>query len=426
MVNINVVIQSSIRELSQQSKMVGKRIFLFGLNIYAECINNFLYEEGYKIRAILDNDKNKQGKNVMDIPVLAPDNIHWTGEELVLIASKHEKSMRKQICQLSGNMAEIISLVDLVQYIQDGERSEKFWLDENYKFQVEQLCLGEAVYHRVKQKEPLVVFRHSIGDVFLFRIYLPEYKKRKGLENIKVIVSSDGAYNTAQIFGMNNVEKVTENEYLALIKFIFFLEKKDDIVWGADWWTLPMEIYKNIGWPRYVAKYNLRLNEPYQLDFPSIWQGSLNETELLKKGLMKGKSIILAPYTNSVSELPLQFWEILAERLKKLDYFVFTNTVGKQKPVKGTKKIEIPLEQIGIYLDYAGYFIALRSGLCDIVGHSSCKQIIIFREWCMLKQGILDTDLYTDHVSAHAIQYIYSDSDFYKNVECVLHFIVDI
>ncbi len=422
--NINVVIKTSVRELSGQGKMEGKRIFLFGLNIYTERINNFLYEEGYRISAVLDNDKGKQGKAVIDIPVLAPDSIYWGGQDMVLIASKHEKSMREQIRQLSDGMAKTVSLVDLAQHIEDRKRSEKFWLDENYELHVEQLCLGEAIYHRVKQKEPLVVFLHSIGDIFLFRIYLPEYKKRNGLEDIKIIVSSDATYNAARIFGMNNVEKITENECLALIKYIFFLENKEDIVYVADWWAGPMGVCKNVRWPRYITKYIFRLDDPCRLDYPSIWKGRLNETELLKKGLMKGKSIILAPYANSVSELPLQFWEILAEGLRKLGYFVFTNTAGKQKPVKGTKKIEIPLEQIGIYLEYAGYFIALRSGLCDIAGHSQCKQIIIFREF-MLKQGILETDLHIEHVSEHAIQYIYSDSDFNKNVECILHFAAD-
>ena len=422
--NINDVIMTSVRELSRQGKMEGKRIFLFGLNIYTECINNFLYEEGYRISAVLDNDKGKQGKDVIDIPVLAPDSISWSEQDMVLIVSKHEKSMREQIRQLSDGIVETVSLVDLVRYTEDRENSEKFWLDENYKFHVEQLVLGETIYHRVKQKEPLVVFLHSIGDIFLFRIYLPEYKKRNGLEDVKIIVSSDGTYNTARIFGMNNVEKVTEKECLALIKYIFFLENKDDIVYVAEWWVRPMGVYKNVGWPRYIAKYIFRLDDPYQLDYPSIWKGELNETELLKKGLMKGKSIILAPYANSVSELPLQFWNILAERLRKLGYFVFTNTAGKQKPVKGTKKIDIPLEQIGIYLEYAGYFIALRSGLCDIAGHSRCKQIIIYREY-MLQQGILETDLHVEHVSDHAIQYTYCDRDFYKNVECILRFVTD-
>lgn len=422
--NISVEIKTSVREFSRQGKMEGKRIFLFGLNIYTERINNFLYEEGYRISAVLDNDKGKQGKDIIDIPVLAPDSIYWGGQDIVLIASKHEKSMREQICQLSDGMVETASLVDLAQHIEDRGKSEKFWLDENYQFHVEQLCLGEVIYHRVKQKEPLVVFWNSIGDIFLFRIYLPEYKKRNGLEDVKIIVSSDAAYNAARIFGMNNVEKVAENECSALIKYIFFLENKEDIVFVAEWWARPMGVYKNVGYPRYIAKYTFHLDDPYRLDYPSIWKGCLNETELLKKGLIKGKSIILAPYTNSIPELPLQFWEILAERLGRLGYFVFTNTAGKQKPVKGTKKIEIPLEQVGIYLEHAGCFIALRSGLCDIAGHSRCKQIIIFRE-LMLEQGILRTDLHIEHVSDHAIQYIYCDSDFYKNVECILRFVID-
>lgn len=423
MADVKAVIKASVKELFHQKRMDGKRLFVFGLNCYTECINNFLYEEGCRISAVLDNDKGKQGKDVIDILVLAPDSIYWGRKDIVLIASKHEKSMREQIRQLSDGMAETVSLVDLVQHIEDREKSEKFWLDENYTFQMQQLCLGEEVYRRIKQREPLILCGSSLGDIFLLDVYLPEYQKKTGFKDIKFVVSSNGAYHTARVFGMDRVEKITEKENAALIKFILFLEKTGEAVWGPNRYADAMAYYKKIAFPRCWAKYILRLDEPYQLNFPSIWEGGLNEAELLEKGMAKGKSVILAPYANSVAELPLQFWEILAKKLWQLDYFVFTNIAGSQRPVEGTWGIEIPLEQIGSYLEYAGYFIALRSGLCDIAGHSRCKQIVILRE--NVGRRIPSGDIHTDHISDHAIQYIYCDSDFNKNVECILRFVTD-
>lgn len=74
-------IQSKIRELSVQKKLQGKRIFLFGYNTYVEHINRFLYDEGYTIFGILDNDKKKQERKYCNIYVYAPENIEWGGSE---------------------------------------------------------------------------------------------------------------------------------------------------------------------------------------------------------------------------------------------------------------------------------------------------------------------------------------------------------
>ena len=53
--------------------------------------------------------------------------------------------------------------------------------------------------------------------------------------------------------------------------------------------------------------------------------------------------------------------------LIKLGVTVCTNCAGREKPIKGAKSFPFPLEKAEAVLDYAGYFLGLRSGFCDLI-----------------------------------------------------------
>ncbi len=89
--------------------------------------------------------------------------------------------------------------------------------------------------------------------------------------------------------------------------------------------------------------------------------------------------------------------------------------------VKGRNRLEIPLFQLGNYLEFAGYFISIRSGLCDIAEHSHCKQIVIFREQRVYHCSVLEYfDLHKDNLSEESIYCIYDEEDFCRNVDFIL------
>lgn len=417
-------IQAKIRELSARKELNNRRIFLFGHIIYTECINNFLDDEGYRLSGIIDNDKNKQGKIVIDMPVMAPEDIEWEQGDVILIMSIHEKSMKEQINRLSPDV-KVIVLADRIQYEKDKEEQKKFWLDKNYKIEIQNLCQGAAIYENLKDDKALVVVLSALGDMFACGLYFREYEKKIKSKQTKIVVASKGVYKVAQLFGIKNIVMISNLEMELLVKYMLSYRSKEDIVYSIIYVLDIMAGYKKISFPRYWAKYFLRIGSNYQVDFPSIWDEKCREKELIEKGMREGKSVILAPYANSCERLPFQFWELLTEELIKRKYVVFTNTTGSQQPVKNSIRLEIPLNQLGNYLEFAGYFISLRSGLCDVAGRSQCKQIIIFRDRSNIHSSQVEQfDLHCENISNNAIQYVYDDCDIYRNIDWIINVLV--
>lgn len=418
-----MIIQNNIRKLSKQKKLDKKKILLFGYNTYTEYINNVLYDEGYTLYKIIDNDKKKHGKRAFTIQIVNPGNINWEDKYVVLIASSHIKEMIFQIQQLAEN-TEIFNLLDFAEYKKNVWKKDKFWLDENYKTEIEKLYLGFETYNKLKEDDPLVIFPPTaLGDIFVGGLSFPEYMKKRNLKSIKVVVSSIGAYKVVQLFKIKNTTIISEDKMDALVKFIFFSNVgKEDIIcsWGGTFWF--MSTYMKIPFAKYCAKFFFVLGNEYKMQFPCIVDRNLDEIELENKGLVKEKTVILAPYANTVDELPFQFWEHLAKRLTDLKYVLITNVISNQKPVKGSLGLEIPLNQIGSYLEYAGYFISIRSGLCDVVGRSNCKQIIIFRDQkCGFQTTLIEMyDLHSEGISPNAIQCLYDENDFFKTIDMVI------
>lgn len=95
-------------------------------------------------------------------------------------------------------------------------------------------------------------------------------------------------------------------------------------------------------------------------------------------GIVKGKTVVLAPVAKSIPQISLLFWEVFACELKKRGFTVFTNVSGKERPIFGTDPLDCTIAEITSILDYAGYFVGLRSGICDVISSSDCRKMILF------------------------------------------------
>ena len=72
-------------------------------------------------------------------------------------------------------------------------------------------------------------------------------------------------------------------------------------------------------------------------------------------------------------------WKSIADTLKKKGYTVCTNSSGDKEPViPGTVPVFFAYDRAINFLEYAGGFIAFRSGLCDVVSQARCKMIIFY------------------------------------------------
>lgn len=120
--------------------------------------------------------------------------------------------------------------------------------------------------------------------------------------------------------------------------------------------------------------------QPAELTAPPV-PGDAGEATaqiFFEKGLQPNRTVVLAPYAYCMELLPIEQWGRLAAALGNRGFSVCTNCNGGESPVPGTVAVSVPYQYMPVFLERAGYFIALRSGLVDVTYTASCKRIILY------------------------------------------------
>ena len=130
------------------------------------------------------------------------------------------------------------------------------------------------------------------------------------------------------------------------------------------------------------------LNDSYEIVHwsPLVFHAK-NTTEYVdsvfkKYGLKKGKTLLIAPYAGNhdLWDIPMEYYKKIADEYRKKGFSVCTNSDGAPQEVgiPGTLPICIPYAHIQEFCRLAGYFISIRSGLCDLLApvHLKEKSII--------------------------------------------------
>ena len=119
-------------------------------------------------------------------------------------------------------------------------------------------------------------------------------------------------------------------------------------------------------------------------------------------GFRPGRTVLLSPYANAFhSSLgETEFWGLLAQRLQERGYDVATNCAADELPIAGTIPFCVPYGELLTFLQYAGGFVGIRSGLCDIAGSTEqCSMVILYERnvgismdmWSLKKMGLQRT-----------------------------------
>lgn len=94
--------------------------------------------------------------------------------------------------------------------------------------------------------------------------------------------------------------------------------------------------------------------------------------------LDKERTIILAPYANSISNLDEAFWEKLASELISKGYVLYTNVAEpKEKVVAGTAPMVTTFNELIYLAEKVNCFIGLRSGIFDLLAFTNARLLYI-------------------------------------------------
>lgn len=224
---------------------------------------------------------------------------------------------------------------------------------------------------------------NSLGDIYIISLFFWAHN-RKFINPFQLVVTGGGCLRVAKMMGIEKCVSINARDMRHLSQFAIAFQRElpnleilhfeyphTSLSSGlSNLYRLNfVDCYEEFIFSQKISKMNLRFN----------LSSTLNEDEINELGIIKGMSIIISPYAKSIQQLPEYFWIELSNRLTKLGFNVYTNCNGNYElPIRGTKRISFTLEKAVSILDYAGLFIGLRSGFCDIISSSKCEKVVIY------------------------------------------------
>ena len=375
-------LRNQIEQIFQSGNLFHKKIFLWGAGDFSRCIVSELLKKGKKVEAIIDNDKSKQGAFCAGVPVLSLDDVSGQyglndSEICFIICSDFWKEIVNQL-NLAGAAKEKITIIkkekdSLREKISDAVKGEKI-----YKNITEQYGKGKV----------FLCPYTGTGDIYLIGSFWEKYIENLKINNYVFIVLSNACKKVASLFEIKNVvllEKMIYAKYL-IAYYLLKNSSLDMVILNDGWRELP---YSCTEWLRgYKKLYFTQLFRDFVFELPSDAKPQhpelkdMNDSlqELFQKnGLIKGKTVVISPFSNTLLDLPQNFWSDISKSLLEKGYSVCTNCgCDTEQPIEGTTGICVPLDQAPQFVNFAGYFIGIRSGFCDIISGCNARKIILY------------------------------------------------
>lgn len=357
----------------------NKKIFLFGHCNATEELAEFLLEKGYTITAILDNSTVKQGKRYHDIPILSPKQVLSEPEEqvLVCIVTRFYASMVWQLRQIGfhGDVRKLVDYNTYAEYSLSHETMEKKQKRIEFgKRKIEDLKRSYPDYFRI-----FCPFA-ALGDVYFCMSYLPYFLKLRKKDKYLVCVVGNACARVVSLFDDCPVIVMEQKDLDAAIQAELFMQDEQAFIAHQD---RPYVV--NLSRALYGQKITLEriyccgvfglpaTTKPRKPKFLKRYD-RLNE-------IPPGKSVILSPYAKSVTAIKAEIWAQIVQEYQSKGYCCYTNVVGREMPLPGTIPISPTIDEIQSVVEWAGTFIGIRSGLCDVIKEAACKKIALYPDY---------------------------------------------
>ncbi len=367
--------KQTIGNLLANNKFACKNVLTFGHCNATEEMIDYLLSMGVTVNAILDNNKSKQGNDYKDIKIVPPQYIKQFNYEntIVLIATRFFEPMAAQLKEL-GYLGEIVKVVDYNSF------AEYSVSDDTIKRKTERMIRGTETLKAIREQFPhhhlVICPNNALGDVYVACSYLPAYCDKKEIENIAIVVVDDGCRQIAEMFDIANVVTLDDTKMDEFVQAIIFNHEDNCIIAHHD-----RPYTDNI--IKYIDKYFLSFTDCYKYavfglgkEIVPVKPSKIEQFDN-KPNLIEGKSVIIAPYAKSVVQPSRSFWDKIVKDYQQIGFQVYTYVFGSEEPLVNTIPITIPLNQLIGAVEFAGHFVGLRSGLCDIVSTANCQKTVI-------------------------------------------------
>lgn len=372
--------------LLEEEVLLNKKIVLFGANKASQEMCCYLKEKGCTIAAVVDNNQKKWGQAPFGVMTYQPEEFlkPYCDNYVVLIVSQYAKEMTAQLNQLGYELGKQIFIVKKLFRKYDTSHDAFLYFEKNIR-------KGQSVYDNVTTSKQMEFQKLFIcpyvgnGDIYLLGQFLKPYCEKNGIENYLITVVGNSCGKIAKMFNWQNVVVLSQEDSDNLVSYVRFIGLEESKVMILnDCYQQPVNRrfrgYKGMDFYKMFQQlvFHFEGSERFmnQENLPT-------EEEVLRYvdeyGLEKGRSVILAPYANTISKVSLAMWQEIAESYQEKGYKVYTNGFGENEPpIEGTKQMSAPFSVMKSLVEYAGVFVGLRSGLCDIIASSNAKKTIFY------------------------------------------------
>jgi len=232
------------------------------------------------------------------------------------------------------------------------------------------------------------------GDIYMACMYLNDYISKQGIGDHALCVVGGGNVKICKLFGFKNVQSLPQEEMDDLLNLGMFIgfDEARIIVLHAD----PPQVKSGISDRlRNYNGYNFNDMFAYGVFGPDV-KSTLPEFEdchdevvefFEENSLIPGKTVVISPYVNTLDRLPEWFWIELTARFVWGGFTVCTNCAGEEQPTFGSIRLDKPYSKIKSYMEYAGFFVSSRNGLCDVVSSFDCEKVMIYNPYLFWGDG---------------------------------------
>ena len=236
-----------------------------------------------------------------------------------------------------------------------------------------------------KPGETIVVLAPKFGDSVYAMLYVEEFKKET---NRKIAVYCSEAnlkyfknYECVDRFITHKSNEFNQSRIFMGCWFKFLFKRKclnKDIIY-----TVPpqyfynernsIDIYQNVVFS--VKNDNKQLLKLKKTSVKSISDFEKN----------KDRIVVINSYSNSYRSKCRNILQNVANLLIEKGYIVYSNVVGKQKPLDNTISLHCPVDELFEICNHIRAFITIRSGIVDFVAGTNCEKYILYMHKKLLK-----------------------------------------
>lgn len=258
---------------------------------------------------------------------------------------------------------------------------------------------GYRLYQRLKMKygaetEFISCAPKGTGDYYVLGLFFQAWKEKNRPEYYKIIVGGGAEKRALELFPdiipEEDMVMVEWEEYKLLTHFRITVGNNCDITYfhhiamfGTGytehlWITWLLMGYKGLNQTDFYLNYGFELPAKAEKTKPTFCNAEKHIEDFFDRyKLVPGKTVLISPYSTGNGELIKGFWNSIVEELLENGFSVCTNCFGEEKPLKGTTALSLTYADSVPFLNRAGYFLGIRSGLCDIISSSTCQKYIV-------------------------------------------------